>query len=254
MMHPEPEALAGYALGENSEEEIARHVGECAQCRAEVAEIAGIAAALSGGPTSLTPPPDQVWTRIVDNTDTTDQRAASLPERPAHSPFVEREGDTGSGPNLSEGRKKRSPSRTRLVLPWAAAAAAAGLLIGGGTVALVNHNEPTTTVVKQANLDTLDTNVAKGEADLVRTGSSLTLKVTTEPMDAPDGYLAVWLINKDQQRMVSIGVLPPGATEQTFEVSQTLIDAGYVIVDISDEPFDDNPAHSGKTLARGVLA
>jgi hypothetical protein len=37
-------------------------------------------------------------------------------------------------------------------------------------------------------------------------------------------------------------------------VSQQLIDEGYVIVDISREPFDDQPAHSGQTLVRGELS
>lgn len=251
MMHPEPDALAGYALGDTADEGVAHHVVECAQCRAEVAEITAIAATLSSETSSLTTPPDEVWTRIVAEIDTTEEPAPSPAEQSARTPFADPgESDT----ELSAARAKRSPSRARVVLPWAAAAAAAGLLIGGGTVTLVNQDQSSATVVKQANLDTLDTNVAKGEADLVRSGSSLTLRVTTEPMNASDGYLAVWLINEDQQRMVSIGVMPPGATEHTFEVSQSLIDAGYVVVDISDEPFDDNPAHSGKTLVRGALA
>ncbi|WP_269451805.1 hypothetical protein [Tessaracoccus coleopterorum] len=33
-----------------------------------------------------------------------------------------------------------------------------------------------------------------------------------------------------------------------------LIPAGYVIVDLSDEPFDENPAHSGRTLLRATDA
>ena len=38
--------------------------------------------------------------------------------------------------------------------------------------------------------------------------------------------------------MVSVGVLAPGETG-SFPISQTLIDQGYVIVDISKEQFDD---------------
>ena len=35
--------------------------------------------------------------------------------------------------------------------------------------------------------------------------------------------------------------------------ARTLIDQGYVVVDISKEQFDDKPAHSGDSLLRGQL-
>ena len=54
--------------------------------------------------------------------------------------------------------------------------------------------------------------------------------------------------------MISIGVIPVDATEVVLPVPQRLIDEGYVIVDISREPFDDQPAHSGETLVRGELS
>ncbi len=41
--------------------------------------------------------------------------------------------------------------------------------------------------------------------------------------------------------------------EASFPISQSLIDEGYVIVDISRERFDDAPTHSGDSLLRGHL-
>ena len=87
----------------------------------------------------------------------------------------------------------------------------------------------------------------------MRSGEGLDLTVaTTSPLDAGDGYLEVWLLNADGKRMVSVGVLGPGE-QGSFPISQSLIDQGYVIVDISREHFDESPAHSGDSLLRGKL-
>ena len=66
------------------------------------------------------------------------------------------------------------------------------------------------------------------------------------------GYVEVWLINVDGARMVSVGVFAAGTTAR-FHVSDALIEAGYLIVDLSNEEFDDEPRHSGDTIMRGEL-
>ena len=63
----------------------------------------------------------------------------------------------------------------------------------------------------------------------------------------------MWLINVDGKRMVAVGLLASG-DEGEFEVPLRLIDEGYRIVDISIEPDDGDPTHSGVSLARGELA
>ncbi len=68
----------------------------------------------------------------------------------------------------------------------------------------------------------------------------------------PGGYVEVWLINVDLKRMISIGVFVAG-TAAKFHVSDALIEAGYLIVDLSNEEFDDEPRHSGDTIMRGEL-
>ena len=83
-------------------------------------------------------------------------------------------------------------------------------------------------------------------------GDTLTLDV--DPQAAGDGYLEVWLINRDLKRMVSVGVLPDGSRTGTYRVSEQLIGHGYVIVDISREAFDAQPQHSGDSVVRGTLA
>ncbi|MGL5861441.1 MAG: anti-sigma factor, partial [Phycicoccus sp.] len=113
--------------------------------------------------------------------------------------------------------------------------------------------EPAGEVIASARLDTLDTKSAKGSAEFVRTGTATDLSVSTEPIDAGSGYVEVWLINRDLKRMVSVGVLAPGAGSQTFAVPQSLVDDGYVVVDISREPLDGNSTHSGDSVVRGTL-
>ena len=148
--------------------------------------------------------------------------------------------------------RERGPRRR--VWPWAVGMAAAGLVVGvvaGRT--FWAEQAPAASMVAQAELDTLDTKQPLGEATLVRTTSGVDLRIaTSKPLDPGDGYLEVWLINSDGKRMVSVGVMG-GGEMGTFPVSQTMLDEGYVVVDISKEHFDNRPEHSGDSLARGRL-
>jgi anti-sigma-K factor RskA len=141
-------------------------------------------------------------------------------------------------------------------MAWVAGAAAAGLVVGVAGTRLLEREEapPAAVTVASTSLDTLDTQQARGSAEVVSHDGRLDLAVRTDPIDAEDGYLEVWLINEDLQRMVSIGVLRPGETDQSFAIPRDLIDQGYVIVDISREGFDSAPEHSGDSVVRGTLA
>jgi hypothetical protein len=136
-----------------------------------------------------------------------------------------------------------------------AGAAAAGLVLGvaGARILDRDNRAPAPVTVASTSLETLDTQVETGSADVVRQDGRLDLDVSTQPIDPEGGYLEVWLINKDLQRMVSVGVLTPSGTDQSFPIPQSLLDQGYVIVDISREGFDDAPEHSGDSVVRGTL-
>jgi anti-sigma-K factor RskA len=71
--------------------------------------------------------------------------------------------------------------------------------------------------------------------------------------DAPDeGYLEVWLIDSDVVGMVPVGVVSAGTEELVLPPD---IDVGqFPIVDVSVEPLDGDPTHSGMSIARGQLA
>jgi anti-sigma-K factor RskA len=139
----------------------------------------------------------------------------------------------------------------------AAVAAALTLVAGVGLGRLTtgpgDEPEDTATVVASASLTSLEGSDPRGLARVVDTGDSVTLRVRARELGDEDGFHEVWLINVDGTRMVALGVLADGDVGE-FEVPRGLLDEGYRIVDISVEPEDGDPTHSGVSLARGELA
>lgn len=239
MTHPDHDLLVATALGEAVPEQVSQHLEQCSECGPEVESLKQVIdMTRRSRDVDLVPPPPAVWAAIEAELDAplqlTPRHTEATPTPPRH------------------GAPRRSPW-------WLAAAAAAGIALGSGvTAAVVNRDSPAPTpsvqTVAKAPLDTLDTKTSRGEARLVRVGTTLDLDVQARGLATDSGYLEVWLINSDLKRMVSVGVLPAGVQQQRFVISQELIDQGYVIVDISREQFDDKPAHSGDSLVRGTLA
>lgn len=256
MSHPDEELLVDLALGSGAEmsAEVRRHVDGCPVCAATVEELRHTVALASHAerPSTWSRPPDNVWSRIEE---AIVLESATPPGADEGEPATE-EMATGKPATAAVTMESRRPPRpVRRIMPWAAGMAAAGLAIGllAGR-ALWSDTTPAPFTIAQAQLDTLDTSQRLGEARVVRTGAAgvdLTV-ATTRPFDARDGFIELWLINKDGKRMVSVGVLSGNAPE-SFPITQTLIDQGYIIVDISREGFDDKPQHSGDSLARGTL-
>ncbi|WP_433390979.1 anti-sigma factor [Micromonospora sp. KLBMP9576] len=144
---------------------------------------------------------------------------------------------------------------------WAATAtsAAAAALVGVvGTLAVLDATEPgpdpappQRAVLASAPLKAYGATPpdAKGEAR-VFDDKRLHLHAANLP-DVP-GYYEVWLINPSSMKMFSIGVL--GDPTDEFLPLPPNVDLGtYSVVDISAEAYDNNTAHSGKSLLRGTL-
>ncbi|MGL4175547.1 MAG: hypothetical protein ACRCSN_05670 [Dermatophilaceae bacterium] len=260
MFHPDEDVLADLVLGEPVTGSVRDHVSSCSACTAEVDTLSTTLAVLRTAPVELVPPPPRVWDAV--------QSAVLLEDAPAPTQvaapvLTSREPDPvahqAAPPIELRTRRDAAARRSRrsVGLGWLAVAATVGVVAGGlGAAALGGDDspkEPAGVVLASARLDTLDTGSAKGSAEFVRTGATTDLSVSTEPIDAGSGYTEVWLINRDLKRMVSVGVLAPGARSQTFTVPQSLIDDGYVVVDISREPLDGNSTHSGDSVVRGTL-
>ena len=132
-----------------------------------------------------------------------------------------------------------------------------GLLIGAGAglaTGWLTGGDDVGAAVRRAVLTPLDQPGEElGRAELLRrsVGYSLAVEVPGGVAN-PDGYVEVWLINTDLARMVSVGVFAADEVGR-FAIDESLIESGYLIVDLSNELFDDEPRHSGDTIMRGEL-
>ncbi len=130
--------------------------------------------------------------------------------------------------------------------------AALGVAVGATGGGLFWRERPGQ-VIFRAVLRTLDTQVQRGTAELRKKGDQLFLVIDTpEPFTVSSGYIEVWLINTDGERMVSVGVYS-SQQQESFPVTQTMIDEAYTIVDISAEDYDGVVTHSGNSFVRGQL-
>lgn len=263
MEHVDPDVLALVALGEPADDATRAHLADCERCRAEVEELTVVVVhgrAVTPAD-ALVAPPAAVWAGIrtqlalaedlePDGTVPAGRRGAEggagADERAARGTGRSGSGRSGSGPALS-GRGRRAP--------WIAAAAAAGVVVGGAGGALwagrdVPSAEPA--VIAQAALDPLPGWDATGAATVEENpDGTRELVVTLEGGAGDDGFHEVWLIDREVTRLVSLGVLE--GSEGRFTVPAGLDLADFAVVDVSEEPFDGDPAHSGDSIIRGIL-
>ena len=275
MPHPDADDLALFAIGEQPDPELAAHVTNCAQCTADIVRWRDTAdlARQADLPGWVPAPPPGLWAKIVAELDlpagddlasgavATGRRTAALgavPDLPTSAlpdPPTTAVPDAPAPPDEATPGPDRRPSRwRRLTLPIAAGLA--GLLIGAGVVFAIQRS-PSPTVEKSATLIGLpsgwpevDPNQPVGDAQLVNVDGNRQLQVETGPLPAIPGSYEVWLI-ATPERMVSLGVLTDGSG--TFTVPAGIDTTDYALVDISDEPADGNPVHSGDSIARGAL-
>jgi len=266
--HPDDDALAGLALGEPAPPEVAEHVRGCASCSDALATLRDTITTLRAPVPELVAPPVSVWDAVgaeidrgpgVRSTSTSTTSVTSTSSAGAEPPASPSAVDDDLARQRAirgvSGARDARGGRRRFPVAWVAGAAAAGLVVGVlGARALDDGQGDPVVTVATTSLDTLDTQQAKGTADVVRRDGQLDLTVSTQRIDPDGGYLEVWLINKDLKRMVSVGVLEQGSDGQSFAIPQELLDQGYVIVDISREGFDGAPQHSGDSVVRGTLA
>ncbi|MDN4475330.1 anti-sigma factor [Demequina sp. SYSU T00192] len=237
MRHCDDEVLAALALGEPVDASDAAHVAACERCAHEVAELRDLQATLvDAGPAGpLVAPPDGVW-EAIDTQVRAEDDAAS-----------------GSVVPLTAGRRpRRAPDRT--FAGWVVGAAAAvGVAIGGVGVALaLRDTAPEQSLVAQAALADLATEADAGTARVERRDDGTeVLVVDTAYAPTADGALEVWLIDPDVVGMVSLGFLT--ADHGEFEIPAGYDVTAFPIVDISVEPADGDPTHSGDSITRGVL-
>lgn len=111
---------------------------------------------------------------------------------------------------------------------------------------------PAAAVIGEAVLTPLGGHSARGRALVEQLPDGTRQVVVTLPQQQLTGYREVWLGSADLSRMVSLGVLGQGS--HAFVVPGGLDLAAYPVLDVSDEPYDGDPAHSADSLARGKLS
>jgi anti-sigma-K factor RskA len=136
-------------------------------------------------------------------------------------------------------------------------AAAVLAVVVAGVVLLVDRGDDTTTVAQVALVydEGFDPRGAAshGEASLVRLDDGrYALDVDVSDLPATDGdFLELWVIDENVEGMVSLGPLDG---DGRFVLPATVDPDQFPVVDISIEPVDGVPTHSGASILRGVLA
>ncbi|CAM3568233.1 anti-sigma factor [Occultella aeris] len=237
MSHLDDETIALRALGEDPGPEALAHLDGCDACRQEVTALERVTTAARSGAPELERPDEHVWDRVA-------AELGLAPVRP--STDAPEAGGTAATP---------LPVRNPRPTPWwrrPAWVAAAGFALGvAGTAVAFSLGEPEAPVVASAELAPLPGHDVTGTAAVHQVDDHQVLRVEL-PDPGNAGYLEVWLLDADAQRLVSLGILT--GTEASFDLPPGLDLGEFPVVDVSDEPFDGDPAHSGDSIVRGTLS
>ncbi|OMH23267.1 hypothetical protein BKD30_13000 [Tersicoccus phoenicis] len=254
MKHLDGEYIALLALGEQPDDDARAHLNGCAGCRAEFEELRALVGAVRWTGPEPDAPGEGVWDRIRSRMDETPPSPAHT--SPSRSGAVaagrpEQRSDRGPGgrgdADRGPGRRRRRPgARTWSFLAGAVVAALVILAVVWGVGA--RNGE---TVVATARLAPLSTQATSGTAELQRAADGSTDLRVRISADQVRGYTEVWLIARDGKRMVSLGTLQGRSGQLPVPTNLNVRD--FSTVDISDEPYDGIPTHSGDSILRGSL-
>lgn len=231
-------------------------------------DLESILCSLGGTDEPLLEPPESVWAGIERELDGADASGTTA----AHSSIS----DTSA---VAEVEAVHSPESGDLppdnVVPFRRprrnvilAAAAAALLIAGiaGYAALRSGDDALEReVVASVDLDSAGLQVpnsASGVARLVQADDDRwEVELQVDDLEASgldpaddDITLELWVLAPDATDMHSIGVLDASSADNgRFALPAGVEPADFPIVDISLEPDDGDPTHSGQSLLRGEL-
>ena len=242
------------ALAEQSVSDPERaHFADCAECAGEYLALQQVVQlGRSGGPVRLLTPPGGVWASI--------HAELALSDAVLTPPAAPHPARTDAATGLAASAVDRAepvtsaPVRRLPRRRWMPVAAAAGVigLIGGIAIGVA-----TTTggagqqVVAEATLDALPGWTASGSARVEQTDGGRR-SVVVDVNAPPNASLReVWLLKADASGLVSLGLLD-GSTGR-FSIPAGVDLAQYPLVDVSAEPADGDPAHSGDSIVRGEL-
>jgi len=281
MEHLDAELLSLLALGEPlGTDADADHLANCPTCSETLRGLqhAVHVATLDTAGVELERPGSQNWAAIHQAlglapalaTDPLSQPSSgppapekpAAPEEPAAAEARPNQGD-GTKPAPIPMRPSAKDRRGRpglwiiaaaagIVLGTAAGWTAAGVLGHTGTPAPSStQSGPVSTIVAQTSLTPLPAHTGSGDARVEQLPDGtrhLIIRLSNDPIT---GFRGVWVGSADLSRMVSLGVLDNESG--SFTIPDGIDLAQYPIVDVSNQPYNGNPAHSADSIARGTL-
>jgi hypothetical protein len=272
--HPDPDDLALFAAGGghglNEMPGLPVHLAECPVCRAEVEAFRYTAELIRDNDArdALPAPGPHVWDAIAAELGFADGGRADA-DAAERSTVTRDAGKPGSADNsalrsvavTSGGAPVDLAERRRRRSRWmpAAAALVVGAALGAGAIAITDRSEQPdpTQIEATAPLGPVpggpltDPTGTLGRAELVTVDGAQRVVVNTDRLPAIPGAYEVWLFGADG-KMVALGSLQAGRGE--FTVPQGIDTSEYRTVDISDEPADGVPTHSGISVVRGTFS
>ncbi|WP_157009029.1 anti-sigma factor domain-containing protein [Agromyces laixinhei] len=246
-MHPEPDELAAAASGE-PDAAMAAHLRSCDDCRIEYEEFLAAATQVRASATrlELERPPSSVWAGI--------HRELSLDDRLASDPF-DAEGTARSAAPIRAAAGTPVPPARSAWRWWGTVAAAVviGVVAGVAIGTSLSSRSPAETLVAEARLDPLPGWIAEGSAVVEESSEGRrTILVQVDGDTVPGQLREVWLLSEDATTgLVSLGFLD-GASGR-FAVPPGIDLTEFPLVDVSSEPANGDPAHSGDSIVRGQL-
>lgn len=238
MSHLDPERTPLLALGEPATDEERAHLDVCDSCAIELAELEHTVAVGRSTATlgDLEAPPERVWQGIAEELGLSIQAVASPPI------------DAASDAQVLTPPNKRRRSRTTILFALAATVAVAFGAVGTWFVG----QQSAPMQIAAATLDSFPSHpTAVGEAVVVEDPDGIREVKVTLAAAPDDGHREVWLITADASALISLGVME--GDEAAFPVPDDIDLEEYVLVDVSLEPDDGNPDHSGDSIVRGEL-
>ncbi|MEW2556384.1 anti-sigma factor [Streptomyces zhihengii] len=291
MKHTDEETLAMMALGEDTNPAAAVHLRQCGECSAELAELRRVVTSMevpSRADDDLLAPPDHVWTSITEalrlpaQPPSQSQPPSPSPLASPSQPQVVTSGEVGgaadTGADVADagdvgdvgdvggraGVRGRPVVRgaRRFAVVLAACAALLGAAAGSTVTWWVTRADADATTAAPAapsspaspaddgnRLESLRTSSA-GYARVSDDGSHRALDITVKGLPSTSGYFEVWLMDRTHTKLVSMGVLGPDG-RATLPVPDTIDLGEYSVVDVSVQPYNGKPDHSGASIVRG---
>ncbi|TFD65614.1 anti-sigma factor [Cryobacterium ruanii] len=229
------------------------HLAACAACAGEYLALRQVVQlGRAAGPDRLLTPPGGVWVGI--HAELALSEAVRTPLLP---PKLRYPTDAATRPDASAADHAEpaafAPVRRLPRRRWVPVAAAVGLigLVGGIAIGVATTAGGAERVVAEAALDALPGWSASGSARVEEAADGRRSVVVD--LDAPAGasLREVWLLKADASGLVSLGFLDGSIGRFTVPAGVDLTQ--YPLVDVSAEPADGDPAHSGDSIVRGEL-